>query len=145
MQRHCSNALQIAQYLQNDPRVNWVIYPGLENHKTHVNSKKYLKNGFGGILTFGLKGGLEAGKQFIEHLELFQHVANVGDVRSLAIHPASTTHQQLTKEEQLASGVTEDMIRLSIGLEDVIDLIEDINQSLTKATTFQGELGNKCL
>lgn len=147
MQRHCSNALQIAQYLQNDPRVNWVIYPGLENHKTHVNSKKIFKEWFwGGILTFGLKGGgLEAGKQFIEHLELFQHVANVGDVRSLAIHPASTTHQQLTKEEQLASGVTEDMIRLSIGLEDVIDLIEDINQSLTKATTFQGELGNKCL
>ncbi len=100
----------------------------------------------GGDLNLWIKrGGLEAGKQFIEHLELFQHVANVGDVRSLAIHPASTTHQQLTKEEQLASGVTEDMIRLSIGLEDVIDLIEDINQSLTKATTFQGELGNKCL
>ncbi|HOB16772.1 MAG TPA: O-acetylhomoserine aminocarboxypropyltransferase/cysteine synthase [Defluviitoga sp.] len=144
MQKHCFNALQIAHYLQNDPRVNWVNYPGLEDHKTYNNSKNFLKNGFGGILTFGLKGGLEAGRKFIENLELFQHVANVGDARSLAIHPASTTHQQLTKEEQLASGVTEDMIRLSVGLEDIEDLIEDINLSLTKATTSQREHGSKC-
>ena len=145
MQKHCYNALEIAQYLQNDPRVSWVNYPGLENHKSYINSKKYLNNGFGGILTFGLKGGLEVGKKFIENLELFQHVANVGDARSLAIHPASTTHQQLTKEEQLASGVTEDMIRLSIGLEDIEDLIEDLNNSLTKANILEREVKNKCL
>lgn len=145
MQKHCYNALEIAQYLQNDPRVSWVNYPGLENHKSYINSKKYLTNGFGGILTFGLKGGLEVGKKFIENLELFQHVANVGDARSLAIHPASTTHQQLTKEEQLASGVTEDMIRLSIGLEDIEDLIEDLNNSLTKANILEREVKNKCL
>lgn len=134
MQKHCSNAMEIAKFLKNDSRVNWVNYPGLSEHKTYNNAIKYLKNGFGGILTFGVKGGLKAGRKFIESLEIFSHVANVGDARSLAIHPASTTHQQLNEEEQLASGVLPDMIRLSVGLEDVRDLISDLDQALEKAT-----------
>ncbi|PNS00889.1 O-acetylhomoserine aminocarboxypropyltransferase [Petrotoga mexicana DSM 14811] len=135
MERHCSNAMKIAEFLSGDSRVSWVNYPGLINHKTHKNAIKYLKHGFGGMLSFGVKGGVEAGKRFIEGLRIFSHVANVGDVRSLAVHPASTTHGQLSEEEQLASGVSPDMIRLSIGIEDIEDLIEDIDSALTKATS----------
>jgi len=134
MERHCSNAMKIAEFLSEDSRVSWVNYPGLKNHKTHENAVKYLKHGFGGILSFGVKGGVEAGKRFIEGLRIFSHVANVGDVRSLAVHPASTTHGQLSEEEQFASGVSPDMIRLSVGIEDIDDLIEDIDSALTKAT-----------
>ena len=135
MERHCSNAMKIAEFLSGDSRVSWVNYPGLKNHKTHKNAIKYLKHGFGGMLSFGVKGGVEAGKRFIEGLRIFSHVANVGDVRSLAVHPASTTHGQLSEEEQLASGVSPDMIRLSVGIEDIDDLIEDIDSALTKATS----------
>ncbi|PNR97572.1 O-acetylhomoserine aminocarboxypropyltransferase/cysteine synthase family protein [Petrotoga olearia] len=134
MERHCSNAMKIAEFLSEDSRVSWVNYSGLKNHKTHENAVKYLKHGFGGILSFGVKGGVEAGKRFIEGLRIFSHVANVGDVRSLAVHPASTTHGQLSEEEQFASGVSPDMIRLSVGIEDIDDLIEDIDSALTKAT-----------
>ncbi|MHA1237804.1 MAG: O-acetylhomoserine aminocarboxypropyltransferase/cysteine synthase family protein [Candidatus Odinarchaeia archaeon] len=130
MRRHCENAQAIAEFLEDHPKVSWVRYPGLKSHPTHKLASKYLKNGFGALIGFGIKGGLEAGIKFIENLKLFKHVANIGDARSLAIHPASTTHQQLSKEEQLLTGVTEDFIRLSIGLEDVDDLIEDLDQAI---------------
>lgn len=133
MEKHCQNALEIAEYLEKDQRVGWVNYPGLKVHPTHENACKYLTGGFGGILTFGVKGGREAGRQFIENLTLFSHLANIGDAKSLAIHPASTTHQQLSEEEQRESGVTPDMIRLSIGLESVADLKEDLDQALAAA------------
>ncbi|MHA1409827.1 MAG: O-acetylhomoserine aminocarboxypropyltransferase/cysteine synthase family protein, partial [Candidatus Odinarchaeia archaeon] len=130
MQRQCDNALAIAEFLSEHPKVNWVNYPGLSNSPTHTLARKYLKNGFGAILGFGIKGGIEAGKKFINNLKVFSHVANIGDVKSLAIHPASTTHQQLSKEERIKSGVTDDFIRLSIGIEDIDDLIEDIDQAI---------------
>jgi O-acetylhomoserine (thiol)-lyase len=112
--------------------VNWVSCPGLEDDPTHEGAFKYLKNGYGALLGFGVKGGLEAGKQFIENVELLSHLANIGDAKSLVIHPASTTHQQLTPEEQAATGVTPDFIRLSIGLENVEDIIGDIDQALAR-------------
>ena len=133
MPRHSENALKIAEYLKKHKKVSWVNYPGLEEHPQHKEAKKYFKNGwFSGILGFGIKGGIEEGKKFINSLELFSHLANVGDAKSLAIHPASTTHQQLTKEEQIQAGVTEDFIRLSIGIEDVEDLIKDLENALSK-------------
>ncbi|SHF62577.1 O-acetylhomoserine sulfhydrylase [Caldanaerobius fijiensis DSM 17918] len=130
VQRHCDNAQKVAEYLSKSPYVTWVNYPGLPDNKYHRLAKKYLPKGCGSILTFGIKGGLEAGKRFIENVKLFSHLANVGDAKSLVIHPASTTHQQLTEEEQLSSGVTADMVRLSIGIEDVEDIIEDLDQAL---------------
>ena len=130
MQRHCDNALQVAQFLAKHPAVSWVNYPGLPNHPTHALAKKYLSNGFGGIIGFGIKGGMEAGKKFIDSVQLLSHLANIGDAKSLVIHPASTTHQQLTPEEQEATGVTADFIRLSIGLETITDIIDDIDQAL---------------
>ncbi|MEM4625367.1 MAG: PLP-dependent transferase, partial [Candidatus Pacearchaeota archaeon] len=130
MQRQCDNALKIAEYLTQHPKVAWVNYPGLPDHPTHKLAKKYLKNGYGAIIGFGIKGGLKAGKKFIDSLKVFSHVANIGDVKSLAIHPASTTHQQLTEKERLAAGVTDDFIRLSIGIEDVNDLIEDLDSEI---------------
>lgn len=130
MEKHCNNAQQVADFLENDDRVSWVNYPGLESHDTHDNALRYLENGFGAMMTFGVKGGREAGISFIENLELFSHLANVGDAKSLAIHPASTTHQQLTEEDQRKSGVLPDMIRLSIGIETVEDLIADLDQAL---------------
>ncbi|RAO98863.1 O-acetylhomoserine aminocarboxypropyltransferase [Petrotoga sp. 9PW.55.5.1] len=133
MERHCSNAMSIAKFLQNDKRINWVNYPGLENNTTYKNATKYLKNGFGGMVSFGVKGKVESGKRFIESLKIISHVANVGDVRSLAVHPASTTHGQLSEEEQLLSGVSPDMIRLSVGIENTEDLIWDIDQALDQA------------
>ena len=133
MERHCENALKIAKYLENDSRVNWVNYPGLKGHKTYHNTEKYLSNGAGGIITFGVKGGSEEGKKFIENLDIISHLANIGDVRTLAIHPASTTHQQLSEEEQRNSGISPDMIRLSVGIEQIDDLLEEIDCSLDVA------------
>jgi len=131
--KHSENALAVAKFLQEHPLVSWVNYPGLENHPGHAVAKKYLKGNYGAIAGFGIKGGLEAGKKFINSVKLLSHLANIGDAKSLVIHPASTTHQQLTPEEQKATGVTEDYIRFSIGLEDIEDLKEDINQALEKA------------
>ena len=113
--------------------VSWVTYPGLEDDPSYPVASRYLKRGFGGIIGFGIKGGLEAGKRFIDSVQLLSHLANIGDAKSLVIHPASTTHQQLSREEQEATGVTEDYIRLSIGLEDVDDITADIDQALKKA------------
>jgi len=131
--RHSENALQVARYLKKHPLVNWVNYPGLEEHPSHDLATKYLHGHYGGILGFGIKGGLSAGRKFIESVKLLSHLANIGDAKSLVIHPASTTHQQLTREEQAQTGVTEDYLRLSVGLEDVEDITEDIDQALNKA------------
>ncbi|AKB36479.1 O-acetylhomoserine sulfhydrylase [Methanosarcina siciliae C2J] len=132
MKKHCDNALAVARFLQAHPKVSWVSYPGLESHRSHELAKKYLKSGYGAIIGLGIKGGTEAAKRFIESLELFSHLANIGDAKSLVIHPASTTHEQLSAEEQKACGVTEDFIRLSIGIEDEKDLIFDIEQALSE-------------
>jgi O-acetylhomoserine (thiol)-lyase len=133
MERHSENALQIARYLQRHDAVEWVSYPGLEDHPSYEKAQKYLPKGQGAILTFGIRGGLEAGKKLIENLKLFSHLANVGDSKSLVIHPASTTHQQLTPEEQTSTGVTPDLVRLSVGTEAVEDLIDDLDQALKKS------------
>jgi len=132
-QRHSENALQTAKFLTGHPLVNWVNYPGLEDNPNHAVAKKYLNGRYGALIGFGIKGGLEAGKRFIDSVKLLSHLANIGDAKSLVIHPASTTHQQLTREEQEATGVTEDYIRLSIGLENVSDIIGDLGQALEKA------------
>lgn len=131
--KHSENALAVAKFLQKHPKVSWVNYPGLENSTTHALAKKYLKSSYGALVGFGIKGGLEAGKKFINSVQLLSHLANIGDAKSLVIHPASTTHQQLAKEEQESTGVTEDYIRLSIGLENIEDILEDIDQALNKA------------
>lgn len=128
--KHSTNALIVAEFLADHPFVNWVNYPGLTTHQSHNLASKYLKGYYGGLLGFGIKGGLEAGKKFINSVKLLSHVANIGDAKTLVIHPASTTHQQLTIDEQKATGVTEDYIRLSIGIEDPSDIIEDIDQAL---------------
>ena len=133
MERHSQNALRIAEFLEGHPSVSWVSYPGLPSHPQHELAKKYFTHGYGAILGFGIKGGLEAGKQLIRHIELFSHLANIGDAKSLIIHPASTTHSQLTEEEQNLTGVTPDFIRLSIGIETADDLIEDLDQALRAA------------
>jgi O-acetylhomoserine (thiol)-lyase len=131
--RHAENALAVAKHLEKHPKVAWVNYPGLPSSSEKDRAKKYLSKGAGAILGFGIKGGLEAGKTFINSLELISHVANVGDAKTLAIHPATTTHQQLSAAEQLATGVTPDFIRLSIGLEHMDDILADIDQALGKA------------
>jgi len=131
--QHSQNALAVARFLKKHPRVNWVTYPGLEDDPNHAMAAKYLKNGFGGLVGFGIKGGLEAGKRFINSVQLLSHLANIGDAKSLVIHPASTTHQQLSPAEQEATGVSQDYIRLSIGLEDIEDIQADIDQALVKA------------
>jgi O-acetylhomoserine (thiol)-lyase len=131
--KHSENALEVAKFLKGHPLVNWVTYPGLEDNPAHGVASKYLKNGFGSLVGFGIRGGLEAGKKFIESVQLFSHLANIGDAKSLVIHPASTTHQQLTRAEQEETGVTEDYIRLSVGIEDVEDIKEDLEQALRKA------------
>ena len=133
--RHSENALAIARWLQKHPLVSWVAYPGLEDDPSHANASKYLKSGFGGLVGFGIKGGKEAGKKFIDSVKLLSHLANIGDAKSLVIHPASTTHQQLTGAEQASTGVTEDYIRLSVGLEDVEDIQADIDQALRKTVS----------
>lgn len=131
IQRHSESALAVAKWLQKDKRVEWVSYPGLDTHPEHANAKKYLQGGFGGVLTFGVKGGNAVAKSLIDRVKLFSLLANVGDAKSLIIHPSSTTHQQLTPEQQKATGVTPELVRLSVGLEDVDDLIEDLDQALT--------------
>jgi len=130
MERHVQNAQATAEFLEKHPRVSWVKYPGLKSHPDYLRAQKYFPKGPGAILGFGIKGGAAAGKQFIESLQLFSHLANVGDAKSLAIHPATTTHSQLSEEEQCAAGVTPDFIRLSIGIEDIEDILWDLNQAL---------------
>jgi len=130
MERHNQNALAVAKYLEGHDKVSWVSYPSLESHPDHALAKKYLPTGAGAIMTFGIKGGLEAGRKFIDALKLFSHLANVGDAKSLVIHPASTTHSQLTPEQLKSTGTTVDMVRLSIGLEDISDIINDLDQAL---------------
>ena len=133
LERHSENALKVANYLETHPGVEWVNYPGLESSKYYHRAKKYLPNGSGALVTFGIKGGLEAGKKLIDAVKLFSHVANIGDAKSLIIHPASTTHQQLSAEEQLDTGVTPELVRLSIGIEDVRDIIDDLGQAIEAA------------
>lgn len=131
--RHCENALALARWLKNHPKVEWVWYPGLENHPYHSLAKKYLRQGnYGGILVFGIKGGLEAGKNFIDNVQLASLLANVGDAKTLVIHPASTTHQQLSETERKQSGVLPEMIRVSVGIEHIDDIIADFEQALNK-------------
>jgi O-acetylhomoserine/O-acetylserine sulfhydrylase len=132
MERHCQNALAVARWLKKHPQVSWVTYPGLEDHPNHALAKRYLRQGaFGGMIVFGVKGGIEAGKAFINNLKLASLLANVGDAKTLVIHPASTTHQQLSDAEQQESGVTPDMVRVSIGLEHIDDIIEDFDIALS--------------
>ncbi|MDM5319261.1 homocysteine synthase [Bacillus altitudinis] len=133
LERHSENALKTAQFLQDHPLVDWVSYPGLESHESYELAKTYLPKGQGAILTFGIKGGREAGKKLIDSVKLFSHLANVGDSKSLIIHPASTTHQQLSEAEQKATGVTPELIRLSVGTEAIEDIIADLEQAITKS------------
>ncbi len=132
MQRHCDNAMAVANFLKSHPKVEWVRYPGLEDDPAYPVAKKYLKKGFGGMVVFGVKGGKKAGEKFINSVKLLSHLANVGDAKSLALHPASTSHSQIPKEEQLAGGLKPELVRLSIGIEDVKDIIADIKQALEK-------------
>ncbi|MBF0479465.1 MAG: O-acetylhomoserine aminocarboxypropyltransferase/cysteine synthase [Candidatus Omnitrophica bacterium] len=132
MPRHCENALKVAEHLSKHPEVSWVLYPGLSSSQEFSKTKKYLSKGAGAIVGFGVKGGAEAGKKFIDGLGLISHLANIGDAKTLAIHPASTTHQQLSADEQKAAGISPDFIRLSIGLENIDDIIEDLDQALKK-------------
>ncbi|AZH23991.1 O-acetylhomoserine aminocarboxypropyltransferase/cysteine synthase family protein [Haloplanus aerogenes] len=134
MERHCQNAMAVAEHLEDHPDVSWVNYPGLESHETHETASEYLEGGYGGMITFGLDAGYEAAKGTVNNVELASLLANVGDAKTLVIHPSSTTHQQLTEEEQRAAGVTPDMVRLSVGLEDVDDIIADLDQAIDAAT-----------
>jgi len=131
MERHSQNALAVAQFLEQHEAVKSVSYPGLESHSSYVLAKKYLPQGQGAIMTFEIKGGIKAGQKLIDSVQLFSHLANVGDSKSLIIHPASTTHQQLAPEEQIASGVTPGLIRLSIGTEAIEDIIDDLKQAIS--------------
>jgi O-acetylhomoserine (thiol)-lyase len=133
MERHSQNALAVAKHLEKHPGVEWVNYPGLASSRFHERAKKYMPTGQSGLVTFGIKGGFEAGKKLINSLKLFSLLANIGDAKSLVIHPASTTHQQLSMEEQAATGVTPELVRLSVGIEDVRDLIDDLNQAIQAA------------
>jgi O-acetylhomoserine/O-acetylserine sulfhydrylase len=131
VERHCENALKLAQWLKQHPQISWVSYPGLPDHPYHANAKKYLRKGaYGGIVVFGIKGGIDAGRSFIDNLQLSSLVANVGDAKTLVIHPASTTHQQLSDKEQKESGVTPDLVRVSVGIEHIDDIIEDFDIAL---------------
>jgi O-acetylhomoserine (thiol)-lyase len=130
MERHSANAMQAANFLARHPQVAWIRYPGLVDDPSHKTAIKQFKKGFGGMVVFGIKSGRKGGEKFIDNLKLFSHVANVGDVKSLAIHPASTTHSQLTEKEQKSAGITPDLIRLSIGIEDIYDILEDLDQAL---------------
>jgi O-acetylhomoserine (thiol)-lyase len=135
VQRHVDNAMALALWLESHPKVEWVSYPGLENHSYHQAARKYLKNGFGGVLSFGIAGGYEAGKRFIDSTQLASHLANVGDAKTLVIHPASTTHQQLSAEEQASTGVVPELVRVSAGIEHIDDIKDDFAQALDKATS----------
>jgi len=130
MERQVQNAQAVAEHLEKHPRVKWVTYPGLKSHPDYQAAQKYLPNGPGAILGFGIEGGVDAGRSFIDRLQLFSHLANVGDSKSLAIHPASTTHSQLSPEQQQTAGVTLDFVRLSIGTEDIADILWDLDQAL---------------
>jgi O-acetylhomoserine (thiol)-lyase len=132
IQRHCENATSVARFLKTHPKVRWVRYPGLEDDPTYPAASKYLKNGFGAMVVFGIEGGLEAGKKFVDSLQLFSHLANVGDAKSLVIHPSSTTHSQLSDEQQRAGGLTPDLVRLSVGLEHIDDIVGDLEQAFAK-------------
>jgi O-acetylhomoserine (thiol)-lyase len=134
MERHSENTLKVAEYLAGNPDVEWVNYPALPTSKYYQRAKKYLPNGASALVTFGIKGGFEAGKKFINSVQLFSLLANIGDAKSLVIHPASTTHQQLSESEQHETGVTADLVRLSVGIEDVRDIIADLEQALQVAT-----------
>lgn len=134
MQRHCDNAMVVAEHLCDQPNVNWVRYPGLKDDPAYENASKQFQNGFGGMVIFGIEGGREAGETFINSLKLISHLANVGDAKSLAIHSASTTHSQLSEEAQREGGITPDLVRLSIGIENIEDIIEDIDQALAAAS-----------
>ncbi|MFC6827150.1 O-acetylhomoserine aminocarboxypropyltransferase/cysteine synthase family protein [Halopelagius fulvigenes] len=134
MDRHCENAMAVAEFLEDHDAVSWVNYPGLESHETHEEASEYLDGGYGGMITFGLEAGYEAAKETVNDVELASLLANVGDAKTLVIHPASTTHQQLTEEEQAAAGVTPDMVRLSVGIEDADDIIADLAQAIDSAT-----------
>jgi len=131
--RHSRNALEVARFLKAHPLVEWVTYPGLPDDPAHEVASRYMKRGFGGLVGFGIRGGLEAGRRFIDSVQLFSHLANIGDSKSLVIHPASTTHQQLTPSEQMETGVTPDYVRLSVGIEDIDDIKADIEQALEKS------------
>src|SRR4029077_18277461 len=130
MQKHSENTLAVARYLKKHPQVEWVNYPGLEESPYYSLARKYMPDGAGALLTFGIRGGFAAGKAFINAVKLFSLLANIGDAKSLVIHPASTTHQQLTEEEQRATGVTPEMVALPVGIEDVRDIVADLNQAL---------------
>ena len=132
MERHNKNAAKVAEYLESHDKVEWVKYPGLASHPTHENARKYLKKGYGGTVVFGIKGGRQAGEKFINSLTLFSHLANVGDAKSLALHPASTSHSQLSEKQLLEGGITPDLVRLSIGLENIDDIIWDLEQSFKR-------------
>ncbi len=134
MERHSENAALVAEYLADHPAVAWVAYPGLESHETHENASRYLEGGYGGMIAFGLAAGYEAGKRLCEETELASFLANVGDAKTLVIHPASTTHAQLTGEEQRASGVSRDLVRLSVGIEDPADVLADLDRAIERAT-----------
>ena len=135
MERHSTNALKIAQWLSTHPAVQWVNYPGLPDHAHHKNAKRYLKDGYGAIIGFGIRGGASAGKKFINSVKLASHLANIGDAKTLVIHPGSTTHQQLTPTEQIEAGVTPEFVRLSVGIEDVEDIIADLDTALQTSQT----------
>jgi O-acetylhomoserine (thiol)-lyase len=139
MQRHSENALKVAQFLQKHEAVEWVNYPGLESSPYYALAQKYLPDGAGALITFGIRGGTAAAKSFINSLHIFSLLANIGDAKSLVIHPASTTHAQLTEEEQRATGTTPELIRLSVGIEDVRDIIADLDQALTKSGSVLSE------
>jgi O-acetylhomoserine (thiol)-lyase len=133
VQRHSENALVVAKFLEDHPKVSWVNYPGLSTHPSHELAKKYLKGGFGPLVGFGVRGGKEAGQKVINNVKLFSHLANIGDTKSLIIHPATTTHQQLTPQEQVETGVTQDYVRLAVGLENIEDILDDLDQALRGA------------
>jgi O-acetylhomoserine (thiol)-lyase len=132
MERHCENAMKVANFLKTHPKVTWVRYPGLEDDPTYPIAKKYLKKGFGGMVVFGIKGGLEEGKTFVDNLKLFSHLANVGDAKSLVLHPSTTSHSQLSEEQQKAGGLTPDLVRLSIGIEHIDDILKALEQAFSK-------------
>jgi O-acetylhomoserine (thiol)-lyase len=134
MDRHCDNAMGVAEFLADHPEISWVTYPGLEDHETHDAASEYLDGGYGGMITFGLEAGYDAARTTVESTEIASLLANVGDAKTLIIHPASTTHQQLTDEEKAAAGVTDDMVRLSVGTESVEDIKADLDQAIGQAT-----------
>ena len=135
VQRHVDNALELAQWLDDHELVEWVTYPGLPSHPSHETANRILRNGYGAVLSFGARGGFATGRSFIDATQLASHVANIGDAKTLVIHPASTTHQQLSAEEQVASGVLADLVRVSVGIEHIDDIKDDFEQALRAAAT----------